>query len=68
MMLSGSPSLPSNIETLVTNALSQGVLHRRDYLKLVAAMLASSSLTATERHHINQVFDFIRSGRVHLAD
>jgi Ni,Fe-hydrogenase I small subunit len=68
MVSSVSPGLPFNIEQLVANAINQGVLNRRDYLKLAAAMLATSSLTATERNHINQVFDFIRSGQVHLAD
>ncbi|NJL48819.1 MAG: hypothetical protein HC929_16765 [Leptolyngbyaceae cyanobacterium SM2_5_2] len=68
MVLSVSPNWPSSIEQLAVNAIRQGVLNRRDYLKLTAAMLASSSLTLTERNSINQVFDFIRSGQVHLAD
>jgi hypothetical protein len=68
MVSSISKGLPQNIEQLVTDAISQGVLRRRDHLKLTAAMLSSPNLSVTERTHINQMFDLIRSGRVRLMD
>jgi hypothetical protein len=43
------------------------VLKRRDHLKLTAALL-SSQLSAEDRQQINQVFDLVRSGHIHLVD
>ena len=68
MVSSTSRRLPLNIEQLATEAISQGVIKRRDHLKLTAVMLSSASLTPTERHNINQVFDLVRAGRVQLID
>lgn len=62
-------SLPaSDIQSLVTMAIEQGTLSRRDHLSLSTAMLSNPLLTTRDRQYINQVFDSIRSGRVRLAD
>lgn len=55
------------IETCVAEALRQGLLRRRDHLKLTAALL-SSPLSDAERQQINQVFDLVRAGQIQLAD
>jgi hypothetical protein len=65
-MVSSLP--PPDISTLVSNVIQQGVLKRRDHLTLATAMLSNPTLTARDRQQINQVFDGIRAGRVHLAD
>lgn len=57
-----------NIQAMVTAAMHQGVLSRRDHLTLSTAMLSNPGLTARDRQHINQVFDSIRAGRVRLTD
>ncbi|HIK44065.1 MAG TPA: hypothetical protein IGR64_04165 [Leptolyngbyaceae cyanobacterium M65_K2018_010] len=67
MVSSISEGLPHDIELLVAKALNRGVLNRRDYLKL-AEVILENTLTASDRHYINQVFDSIRTGRVQLAD
>lgn len=62
-------SLPApDIQSLVSVAIEQGTLTRRDHLSLSTAMLSNPLLTARDRQYINQVFDSIRSGRVRLAD
>ncbi|MBD2109693.1 MULTISPECIES: hypothetical protein [unclassified Nodosilinea] len=62
-------SLPApDIQLLVSVAIEQGTLSRRDHLSLSTAMLSNPLLTARDRQYINQVFDNIRSGRVRLAD
>lgn len=62
-------SLPaSDIQSLVSLAIEQGTLSRRDHLSLSTAMLSNPLLTTRDRQYINQVFDSIRSGRVRLAD
>jgi hypothetical protein len=62
-------SLPtSDIQALVSHAIEQGILRRRDHLTLATAILSNPTLTAGDRQHINQVFDGLRTGRVHLAD
>jgi hypothetical protein len=62
-------SLPSpDIESLVSVAIEQGALSRRDHLSLSTAILSNPLLTTRDRQYINQVFDSIRSGRVRLAD
>ncbi|MGB3312633.1 MAG: hypothetical protein WBG32_06860 [Nodosilinea sp.] len=68
-MVSSLPENPaSNIQALVSTVIQQGVLSRRDHLTLSTAMLSNPALTSSDRHHINQVFDSIRAGRVRLAD
>jgi hypothetical protein len=57
-----------NIQAMVSAAMHQGVLSRRDHLTLSTAMLSNPTLTARDRLHINQIFDSIRTGRVRLAD
>jgi len=59
---------PQTIESLVTTALDQGTLTRRDHLTLTAAMLSNPVLTTTDRQQINQLFDAIRMGRVNVTD
>lgn len=62
-------SLPApDIQSLVSAAIEQGTLSRRDHLSLSTAMLSNPLLTARDRQYINQVFDSIRAGRVRLAD
>lgn len=62
-------SLPApDIQALVTTAIQQGLLSRRDHLTLSTAMLSNPTLTSRDRHCINQMFDSIRAGRVRLAD
>lgn len=65
-MVSSSSGLSQNLEQLALSAIDKGVLHRRDHLKLTAAMLSQPNLTASERTHINKLFDLVRSGRVQL--
>ncbi|PZV10545.1 MAG: hypothetical protein DCF21_18165 [Leptolyngbya sp.] len=68
-MVSSPPQKPaSDIQPLVTAALEQGILSRRDHLTLSTAMLSNPALTARDRQHINQVFDGLRNGRLRLAD
>jgi hypothetical protein len=67
MVSSTSRRSPQNIEPCVSEALRQGVLNRRDHLKLTAALL-SSQLSAEDRQQINQVFDLVRAGHIHLVD
>lgn len=68
-MVSSLPQNPaSDIQTLVSAAMQQGILSRRDHLTLSTAMLSNPGLTPRDRQHINQVFDGIRAGRVRLAD
>ena len=67
MVPSASHRSSQYIETCVAEALRQGVLRRRDHLKLTAALL-SSPLSDGERQQINQVFDLVRAGRIQLAD
>lgn len=68
-MVSSLPQNPAlDIQTLVSAAIQQGILSRRDHLTLSTAMLSNPALTARDRQHINQVFDSIRAGRVHLTD
>lgn len=67
MVSSASRRSSHNIEACVAEALRQGVLKRRDHLKLTAALL-SSHLSADERQQINQVFDLVRAGQIRLAD
>ncbi|MGG6240805.1 hypothetical protein ACQ4N7_19460 [Nodosilinea sp. AN01ver1] len=68
-MVSSLPQNPaSNIQTLVSTVMQQGVLSRRDHLILSTAMLSNPMLTSSDRQHINQVFDSIRAGRVRLTD
>ncbi|MBD1918385.1 MULTISPECIES: hypothetical protein [Cyanophyceae] len=57
-----------DIQSLVSVAIEQGTLSRRDHLSLSTAMLSNPLLTTRDRQYINQVFDSIRSGRVRLAD
>jgi len=57
-----------NIQGMVSVAMQQGMLSRRDHLTLSAAMLSNPALTACDRQRINQIFDSIRAGRVRLAD
>ncbi|QQE63574.1 hypothetical protein GFS31_02410 [Leptolyngbya sp. BL0902] len=51
----------------MSEAMRQGVLKRRDHLRLTSALL-SSQLSAEDRHQINQVFDLVRAGRIRLTD
>ncbi|WP_035985123.1 hypothetical protein [Leptolyngbya sp. KIOST-1] len=68
-MVSSPPQNPAlNIQALVNTAMAQGVLSRRDHLLLSTAMLSNPALSPSDRQHINQVFDSIRTGRVRLAD
>lgn len=66
------PSLPQNaasdIQSLISYVMAEGVLRRRDHLTLATAMLSNATLTARDRQHINQVFDGLRTGRVRLVD
>ncbi len=67
MASSTSRHSPQKIELYVSEAMRHGVLKRRDHLKLSAALL-SSALSTEERHQINQVFDQVKAGRIHLVD
>ncbi|MBE9157849.1 hypothetical protein IQ265_13595 [Nodosilinea sp. LEGE 06152] len=68
-MVSSLPQNPaSDIQALVSTVIQQGVLSRRDHLILSTAMLSNPALTPSDRQHINQVFDSIRTGRVRLTD
>ncbi len=58
----------SEIQSLVTAALEQRILGRRDHLALSTAMLSDPALTVGDRQHINQVFDGLRNGRVRLVN
>lgn len=66
MVSSSSKPLSPELSQIVLNALDQGILHRRDYLKLTAAMLSQTNLTADDRSRINKLFDQVRSGQIHL--
>lgn len=68
-MVSSLPQNPaSDIQSLISYAIHEGVLRRRDHLALATAMLSDATLTARDRQHINQLFDGLRTGRVRLAD
>lgn len=68
-MVSPLPQNPaSTIQTLIATVIQQGTLSRRDHLILSTAMLSNPALTPSDRQHINQVFDSLRSGRVRLTD
>lgn len=67
MVSPASRRSPQNLQPCISEALRQGVLKRRDHLRLTAALL-SSQLSPEERQQINQVFDWVRAGRIHLAD
>ncbi len=68
-MVSSLPQNPaSDIQTLISYAMVEGVLRRRDHLTLATAMLSDATLTVRDRQHINQLFDGLRTGRVRLAD
>lgn len=67
MVSSTSRHSPQSIESCVAEAIRQGVLKRRDHLRLTTALL-SSQLSAENRQQINQVFDLVRTGHIHLAD
>lgn len=58
----------SDIQAMISCAMEEGVLRRRDHLTLATAMLSDATLTACDRQHINQLFDGLRTGRVRLAD
>lgn len=62
-----SHNSPHNLEPCISEAIRQGMLKRRDHLRLTAALL-SSHLSADERHQVNQVFDLVRAGRIRLVD
>ena len=57
-----------SIEQCVAEALRQGVLKRRDHLKLSATLLTDAQLSPQTRQQINEVFDLVRAGRIRLAD
>ncbi|MBE9136989.1 hypothetical protein IQ254_07195 [Nodosilinea sp. LEGE 07088] len=57
-----------DIQAVMTTAIDQGVLSRRDHLTLSAAILSNPMLTLRDRQHINRIFDSIRAGRIRLAD
>ncbi|MFH7244626.1 MAG: hypothetical protein ACHWZW_17455 [Spirulina sp.] len=67
---SRNSSQPSehHIEQCVAEALRQGVLKRRDHLKLSSTLLTGAQLPPDLRQQINQVFDLVRAGRIRLAD
>lgn len=67
MVPSTSRHSPPNLEPCLSEAIQQGVLKRRDHLRLMAALL-SSHLSTEERQRINQVFDLVRAGRIRLSD
>ncbi|MEB3290676.1 MAG: hypothetical protein VKI82_12230 [Leptolyngbya sp.] len=58
---------PQDIERYLSEAMRHGILKRRNHLKLSAALL-SSVLSNEERYQINQVFDLVKAGRIHLID
>lgn len=57
-----------DLRHILEAAIQSGVLNRHDHLALTAAMFSDTSLSPSERNHINRVFDFIRMGRVQLED
>jgi hypothetical protein len=57
-----------NLHSVLDSAIQTGLLTRRDHLALTAAMFSDTTLSLAQRSHINQVFDFIRMGRVKLED
>jgi hypothetical protein len=56
------------IEQCVAEALRQGVLKRRDHLKLSSILLTGAQLHPNVRQQINEVFDLVRAGRIRLVD
>ncbi|MEO1069998.1 MAG: hypothetical protein AAFW95_12910 [Cyanobacteria bacterium J06638_6] len=68
MALSASQNPTIDIQSVVTTAIVQGILSRRDHLTLSAAMLCNPMLTSRDRQYINRVFDNIRAGRIRLSD
>jgi hypothetical protein len=68
MVSSVSQEVQFNLQTVITHAIEDGVLARRDHLALTTAMFSDTSLSPAERNCINRVFDFVRMGRVRLED
>jgi len=57
-----------SLQAIVQQALDGGLLSRQHYRHLTTAMLGVEPLPATDRSHINRLFDAVRMGQIELVD
>lgn len=60
--------LNSDIQLLVEKITTSGRISRADQHKFMSALLAKNSLSRTEQHQINRIFDLLRAGRLRVVD
>lgn len=64
-----NPTQPhSTLTQLIDSTFVSGQLNRREYLKLMSAILSDSQIVDAERHEINRIFDYVQTGRLKLID
>ncbi|NES68118.1 MAG: hypothetical protein F6K24_24210 [Okeania sp. SIO2D1] len=56
------------INQMVNRVITSGKLSRREHLQLTSAILSGKNITDEEQHQINQIFDFLKIGKIKLID
>lgn len=67
-MLSLGSTKTNSSAQLIDRVLQAGQISRQDHLSLMSLMLSARNLSATERQQINQIFDGLKVGKLHLVD
>jgi hypothetical protein len=67
-MLSLGSTKTNSSAQLIDHVLQSGQISRQDHLSLMSLMLSARNLSATERQQINQIFDALKVGKLHLVD
>lgn len=63
-----SNKMRPTIQTKIERIFQAGQISRREHLDLTSALLADHSITDRDRFHINQVIEFVQSGKLKLID
>ncbi len=56
------------IKQIIDRIFSSGQMSRQDHIVLTYTMLSDSEISDEDRSRINQIFDYIQTGRLRIVD
>jgi len=64
----GANQVRLKIQIKINRVFDTGQISRREHLDLTSALLADRSITDRDRDRINQIIEFVQSGKFKLTD
>ena len=56
------------VKQILERIFASGQMSRQDHILLTSTILSDSELSEEDRRQINQIFDYIQTGRLRLVD